>query len=77
MAMENLHHAELLIGDTHDPDMSLFRQDLFDANDVDIRILPAAAMPHINRKLKHLKPVFQDVFTELSVYFTLSLSFRR
>jgi len=76
MAMENLHHPKLLVGNAHNADVPFFRQDLFDPDNVDIRIFPTTAVAHVNGELEHLKTIFHDVLTEPGVYFTLRLGFR-
>ena len=41
-----------------------------------IRILPAAAMPHINGVLHHGKSIFLQIFPELCIVFPVLLGFR-
>jgi len=77
MTVKNFHHAELFIGDAHNTDVPFFGKDLFDSDNMNVRIFPAVAVTHINGKLEHLEAVFQDVFTELRVDLTLCLGFRR
>jgi hypothetical protein len=77
MTVKDLHHTELLIGYAHNADMSFFRQDMLDPQNMNIGIFAAATVTHVNGELKHLKSIFHNVFTELSVYFTLQFGFRR
>ena len=77
MAIKYLHHAELFIRHAHYSDMPLFGQYFFNPFYMNVRIFPAAAMTHIYRELKHLKSVFQDVFTEIGIDLTLFFCFRR
>jgi hypothetical protein len=77
MPMKNLHHPELFVGNAHYSNMTSFGKDFFDAGNMNICIFPTTAMTSIYRELKHLKTIFQDVFTELSVNLPLGFSFRR
>lgn len=77
LTIKNLHHTKLLVSDTHNPYVPFIRKYLFNPGNMYVCVFPAAAMPHINGELKHLKSIFQYVLTELCVYFTLLFGFRR
>ena len=75
-AMENFHHAELLVCNRHDTDMPFFREYFFYPFYMNLSIFHAGAMPQVYGKLEHTKPVGQDLFPEIRIYFTVFLCFR-
>ena len=76
VATENLHHAKLLVCNTHNAHIAFFRQLLFHPLYVHIGIFLAVAMAHVYAELKHLKTVGHHILTEfsgaLAVFFCVS-----
>lgn len=74
---KNLHHSELFIGDTHYPNISFRRQDLFYSLNMHLGILPAGAMPQVNAELKHLEPIRYNILPEPSIDLPVLFGFCR
>ena len=67
LAPKYLHHAELFIGDGHDANMPLRRQDLFDTFDMHVGMFPAAAVPEVHAELEAGEAAIEHTFPEFGV----------
>ena len=53
-----LHHSELLIGNTHYPNMTFRRKNALNPFDMNLRIFLTATVPDIHTELEHRKAIF-------------------
>ena len=74
---EKFHCGELSVGDAHNPDIPIFREQALNSADMDIRILNGRTLSQINGKLKHGKSVAQKLLPELGSHLALLLCFGR
>ena len=69
----DLHHAKLLVGDAHYVNMAPGWQIGLGSLYVYLGVFAAAAMPHIDTELKHLKTICQHFLSECSILFPVVL----
>ncbi len=77
MTVINLHSAKLPVGDFHHAYVTFVRQPFFDALNMNLCIVGAAAMPDVDRELKHGESVFEQMLPKIGCCFALGFGFRR
>ena len=74
---EDLHLAELFVGNTKYPDVAQLRHKRLHSLDMDFGIFSTWAMAKIDRELKHGKAIGHDAFPKQGVSFSFFLRIRR
>ena len=75
-AKEQLNIAKLLVSDAHNANLPEFGQDGFHSFAMNLCILHAGTMAHIDGKLKHGEPVLYESFAEFGVFLDILLRLR-
>ena len=73
VAIEKLYVAELFVGDAHDADLAELWQHGFDPLAVNLCILHAGTVAHIDGELKHGEPILDEAFAEPGVFLDVLL----
>ena len=74
---ENLHFAELFVGDAQNTHLTILGHERLHSLDVDFCVLAARAMPQIDGKLEHRETVGHDALAEVGGCFAFFLRLRR
>lgn len=69
VAKEQFNISKLLVGDAHDAHLPEFGQDGFHPLAMNLCILHAGTMAHINRKLEHGEAILNETLSEFGVFF--------
>jgi hypothetical protein len=75
LPVKYFHHAELLVGDGENSNMTFFGQNPFYSFDVDIGVFAAWAMAEIDGKLEHVETISHDLLAEPGSYFSFLFSY--
>lgn len=74
-AIKKFHSSKLFIGNAEYAHMAFFGEQLFNTADMNLSIFLARAVTQVNRKLKHIKAIIEQTFTELRIDFALLFGF--
>ena len=73
LAIEHLHISKLLVRDSENAHLTIFRYNAANAPNVHLHILAAGTMANVDAKLKHRKAIANQILAKIVIDFSIPL----